>query len=66
MHRIENRCYRTGKYTVCRRVRASFRPEILHAGAVKGLKDPMLTPSILSILVTLRLKMIPQHDKKKT
>ena len=30
-------CYRTGKYTVCRRVRASFSPEILQAVAVKGL-----------------------------
>ena len=30
-------CYRTGKYTVCRRVRASFSPEILQAGEVKGL-----------------------------
>ena len=30
-------CYRTGKYTVCRRVRASFSPEIVHAGTVKGL-----------------------------
>ena len=31
-------CYRTGKYTVCRSVRAAFSPEILQAGAVKGLK----------------------------
>ena len=30
-------CYKTGKYTVCRRVRAFFSPEILQAGAVKGL-----------------------------
>ena len=30
-------CYRTGKYTVCRRVRASFSPEILQARAVMGL-----------------------------
>ena len=30
-------CYWTGKYTVCRRVRASFSPEVLQAGAVKGL-----------------------------
>ena len=29
--------YRTGKYTVCRRVRAFFSPDILQAGAVKGL-----------------------------
>ena len=36
-HRIENKCYATGKYTVCRRVRAAFSKEILQAGAVKGL-----------------------------
>ena len=29
----------TGKYTVCRRVRASFSPEILQGGEVKGLTD---------------------------
>ena len=29
--------YRTGKYTVSRRVHASFSPEVLQAGAVKGL-----------------------------
>ena len=33
----ESRCYRSEKYTVCRHVRASFNPEILQAGAVKGL-----------------------------
>ena len=36
-HSIESRCYRSGKCTVCRRVRAAFSPEILQAGAVKGL-----------------------------
>ena len=30
-------CHRTGKYTVCRRVHASFSPKILKALAVKGL-----------------------------
>ena len=30
-------CHRTRKYTVCRRVRASFGPNILQVGAVKGL-----------------------------
>ena len=30
--------YRTGKYAVCGRVRASFSPEITQAEAVKGLK----------------------------
>ena len=34
---LKNRCYRTGKYTVCRRVPASFSPETLQAGAAKGL-----------------------------
>ena len=34
---IQSRCYRTGKYTVYRRDRASFSPEILQAGAEKGL-----------------------------
>ena len=34
---IESRCYRTGKYTVCGRVYASFSPEILQVVAVKGL-----------------------------
>ena len=29
--------YRTGRYTVCRRVCASFSPDVLQAGAVKGL-----------------------------
>ena len=38
MQNIE-RCYRTGKYTVCRRVRASFSLEILQAVTVKGLKE---------------------------
>ena len=37
-HSIESRCYRTGKYTVCRRVLSSLSPEILQAGTVKGLK----------------------------
>ena len=30
-------CYRTGKYTLCRRVRVSFSPEILQFEAVNGL-----------------------------
>ena len=34
---IESRSYWMGKYTVCRRVRASFSSEMLPAGAVKGL-----------------------------
>ena len=42
MHSSETiTCYRTGKYTVCRRVRAFFSPEILQAGAVKGLISPL-------------------------
>ena len=34
-------CYTTGKYTVSRRVPALFSPEILPAGAVKGLKSEL-------------------------
>ena len=36
-HSLESRCYKTRKYTVCRHVHASFCPEIVQAGAVKGL-----------------------------
>ena len=36
-HSTESRCVSTGKYTVCRRVLASFSPGILQAGAVKWL-----------------------------
>ena len=36
-HSSGSRCYSTGKYTVCRRIRASFSPEILQAVAAKGL-----------------------------
>ena len=32
-------CYRTEKYTACRRVSTSFSPEILQAWAVKGLSQ---------------------------
>ena len=38
-HSIESRCYRTGKYTVSKRVRASFSPKSLQAGGVTGLKQ---------------------------
>ena len=31
------RCYRTGTFSVCRRIRSSFSPDILQVGAVKGL-----------------------------
>ena len=38
-HSIESKCViGPENYTVCRRVRASFSPEILQAGAVKGLR----------------------------
>ena len=37
-HSTESRCYSSGKCNVCRCVCASFSPEILQAGTVKGLK----------------------------
>ena len=42
-HSTESRCYKTRKYTVCRHVHASFSPEILQAGAVKGLTSTETT-----------------------
>ena len=36
-HSIESRCYRSEKYSACRRIRAFFSPDILQIGAVKGL-----------------------------
>ena len=36
-HSTKSRCYRTRKQTVWRHVPAAFSPEILQAGAVKGL-----------------------------
>ena len=35
-----------GKYTVCRHVRASFSPEMLQAGAVKGLRVAFAEPEV--------------------
>ena len=46
---------RAGKYTVCSRVRVSFSPEILQAGAVKGLMFVALfaTQAVQTFLVSL-------------
>ena len=51
---IESRRYRTGKYTVCRHVYESFSPEILQAGAVKGL---MLPFNIFSVSFTVFISL---------
>ena len=51
----ENLCYRTGKSTVWRHVPASFIPEILQAGAVKGL---MTVSTVGLIDRPLRLRKI--------
>ena len=50
-HRIENRCYGTRKYTVCHHVRASFSPELLQAGAVKGLMVNWLFLAFVQIMI---------------
>ena len=47
-HSIESRCHRTGKYTLCWRVRASFSTGILQAGAVKGLNHWLSLSSALA------------------
>ena len=44
---------RTGKYTACRCMHTSFSPEILHAGAAKGLRAVGGTPRLLYRLVTI-------------
>ena len=50
--------HRTGTYTVCKRVRASFSPEILQAGAVKGL---ILIP-LFFYLIQFIFLTIPSHS----
>ena len=42
-------CYWIRKYTVCRHICTSFSPEILHAGAVKGLTIVFILESIVLI-----------------
>ena len=51
-------CYRTGKYTVCRRVRASFSPEGLQAGAVNGLMSGVVESYITGDKTFVAIKMI--------
>ena len=59
---IDGRCYRTGTYTVYRRARASFSPDILQAGAVKGL---IVTHLSLTMSETLeRLSPLPISTQK--
>ena len=41
---IESRCYRTGKYTVCRRVRVSFSSECFTGCGSEGVKLNMHVP----------------------
>ena len=41
--------YRTGKYTVCRRIHASLSPEILQAGALKGLGNTEVSDWLVSV-----------------
>ena len=50
--------YRTGIYTVCRLVLASFSPEIVEAAAVKGL---ILGRSINTTLVLSAFTPTPRH-----
>ena len=54
-------CYRAGKNTVCRGVRASFSPEVLQAGAVKGFN----TGSLVSVRAS-QCVHLPEQAKKNT
>ena len=49
MHSIETRCYSSGKYTVCKLVRASFIPEMLQVGAMKGWMTITITLSVVAL-----------------
>ena len=72
MHNIESRSYWTGKYTVRWRVCASFSPEIVQAGAVKGLTkgfpskflfaDGRRLPAL--VIECYRLRMLFSFQKK--
>ena len=55
-HSIESRCYRTGKYPVCRRVRTSFSPEIVQAGALKGLSILWAAAAVVGKIVKVGTK----------
>ena len=57
-------CYRTGKYTVCRRVRTYFSPELLQAGAVKGLihcKSPSIAVRLTIPLRSAKVSSVQRH-----
>ena len=65
-------CYRTGKSTVCRRVRAFFSPEILETGVVKALtsRQPHRITSgwkekkRMHVMMVLRIFFLKKVDKE--
>ena len=57
-------CYRTGKYTVCRRVCASFSTEMLQAGAVNGVKFAPKRSHVSAALITLCAAYPNEGDRR--
>ena len=63
MHNIQIRFVtEPGKYTVCRRVYELFCPEILQAGAVKGLKWLSSWPILMQESLTLFPHLLGSWD----
>ena len=64
-HSIDNRCHRIRKNTVCRCVRASFSPNILQAGAVKGLTkhDPPPKKRVTNCCMSLIALLLPMGPR---
>ena len=48
--------HRTGKYTVCKRVRAPFSPDILQAGSVKRLSSISFLNGVNVLYITVQAK----------
>ena len=52
-------CYRTGRYTVCRRIRAaSFSPKLLRAGASEAVNVTLLFSLVSICCETARAKVL--------
>ena len=61
---IESRCYRTGKYTVCRRVRAFFSSEIVQAVVMKGFTY-LLTKYVIRCFTSSQPLRLSQGEQQK-
>ena len=58
-------CHRTGKYTVCRRARASFSPEVLHAGTVKGLIRLLIMTDFILFIFKFKIAVHKEYRQQQ-